>query len=572
MVAVTSEKHMAPPDAVGTTTAVPATGPVERVWSRRDGPGSNGSDFERPGSLDSADDLLHKMGYQPELVRSRSTLHVAFMSFVLASIPYGLATTLYYPLQGGGPAVVIWGWVLVSLIILCVASSLGEITSVYPTAGGVYYQTFMLAPTRFRRIAAYLCGWAYVVGNITITLAVQFGTTLFFVACVNVFEVEPGVGIWEAETYQIYLLFVAVTLVCGLISTLGNRWLPMLDTFAIIWTFVGLLAILITVLAVAKLGRRSGAYVFGGFEPDVTASGWPAGWSFMVGLLHAAYATSSTGMIISMCEEVQSPATQVPKAMVATICLNLVGGLLFLVPLMFVLPDIQMLVGLASGQPTPTIIKSAVGSSVGAILLLLPLMVLAILCGTACTTASSRCTWAFARDGAIPGSKWWKQVNRKLDVPLNAMYLVLIVQILLGLIYFGSSTAFNAFSGVGVISLTISYACPIAVSVWEGRRSVRTRAKFYLGKFGWFTNIVALAWSCLAVPLFCMPSYLPVTAETVNYAPVVFVAFTLMSAIWYWVWGRKNYQGPPKEDLDEGLGPVMPHTEALAAGTAKKDF
>lgn len=501
---------------------------------------------ETDNDAESADDLLQAIGYKPELLRTRSTWHVAFMSFVLASIPYGLATTLYYPLQGGGPVVVIWGWVLVSLIILCVAASLGEITSVYPVAGGVYYQTFMLAPTSIRRVLAYTCGWAYVVGNITITLAVQFGTTLFFVACVNVFESEPGVGVWQAETYQVFLTFLAITLLCNLISSLGNKYLPLLDTFAIFWTFAGIIAILVTVLAVAKEGRRDAKFAFGDFEPT---SGWPDGWSFCVGLLHAAYATSSTGMIISMTEEVKHPATQVPKAMVITIIINTIGGLLFLVPLMFVLPDVADLVALPSGQPVPTIIKSAVGSSGGAIGLLLPLMVLAILCGTACTTAASRCTWAFARDGAIPGSKWWSKVHPGLDIPLNAMMLSMVVQILLGLIYFGSSTAFNAFSGVGVISLTISYAVPILSSMVDGRAQMKG-AKFPLGdKFGWFCNIIVIAWSALAVPLFCMPAYLPVTASTVNYAPVVFVGFTVISLAWYMVWGRKHYRGPPTESL-----------------------
>lgn len=94
---------------------------------------------KRRGSLPNsgaADDLLENLGYKPELKRNRSTLQVAFMSFVLASIPYGLATTLGFPIVGGGPVNIIWGWVAVSLIIVCVAASLGEITSVYPTAGG----------------------------------------------------------------------------------------------------------------------------------------------------------------------------------------------------------------------------------------------------------------------------------------------------------------------------------------------------------------------------------------------------------------------------------------------------
>jgi amino acid permease len=219
------------PTATATATAPPA--------DRRDSQGSakksrsHGAAPVRAGEPnaddDSADELLEALGYKAELVRTRSTWHVAFMSFVLASIPYGLATTLYYPLQGGGPVVVIWGWVLVSLIILCVAASLGEITSVYPTAGGVYYQTFQLAPPSIRRVAAYLCGWAYVVGNITITLAVQFGTTIFFVACVNVFESEAGEPVWKETTYQVFLVFLGVTLLCNAISIYGNRWLHHLD-------------------------------------------------------------------------------------------------------------------------------------------------------------------------------------------------------------------------------------------------------------------------------------------------------------------------------------------------------
>lgn len=84
-----------------------------------------------------ADDTLQSLGYTPQFSRNRSTLQVAFMAFVLASIPYGMATTIYYPLIGGGPVNIIWGWVGVSCIIACVAISLGEITSVYPTAGGI---------------------------------------------------------------------------------------------------------------------------------------------------------------------------------------------------------------------------------------------------------------------------------------------------------------------------------------------------------------------------------------------------------------------------------------------------
>ncbi|KAI1406899.1 amino acid transporter [Hypoxylon sp. FL1857] len=494
----------------------------------------------------SADQLLVSLGYSAEFSRNRSTLQVAFMSFVLASIPYGLATTLYYPLVGGGPVNIIWGWVGVSAIILCVAASLGEITSVYPTAGGVYYQTFMLAPPQWRRVAAWTCGWLYVVGNVTITLAVNFGSALFVVACINVFETPDGQGVLAGEPYQVFLIFLGITLLCNAVSSLCNKWLPILDTFAIFWTFAGVIAITCCVLAIAREGRHDAKWVFTHFEAN---SGWTPGWSFVVGLLGPSYGTSSTGMILSMTEEVRAPATQVPKAMLLTVCMNTVAGLMFLIPLVFVLPDIQELILLA--QPVPAIIKSAIGNSGGAFALLIPLLVLAIICGIGCTTAASRCVYAFARDGAIPGSQWWKKIDHRLDdVPLNAMMLSMVVQIVLGVIYFGSSAAFNAFSGVGVIALTASYGAPIVVSMLNGRQTVRT-GSFYLGSLGWFYNVIAVGWTLLAIPLFCMPSSIGASLDptTMNYASVVFVGFTAVSVGWYWVWGMNHYQGPPCRDI-----------------------
>lgn len=231
--------------------------------------------------------------------------------------------------------------------------------------------------------------------------------------------------------------------------------------------------------------------------------------------------------------------------MVGTIILNMICGFIFLVPLCFVLPPIEELIVLA--QPFPYILSSAIGNKGGAFALTVPIIVLGICCGTGCTTASSRCTWAFARDGAIPGSHWWKKVNTKLDVPLNAMMLCMVVEILLGLIYFGSTAAFNGFSGAGVIFLTIAYVMPIFVSLVTGRKSLKAGA-YDFGAFGIFCNVVAIAWTLLVTPLFSMPSYLPVPASGMNYASVVFVGGTLISAIWYFAWGRKNYQGPPAKE------------------------
>lgn len=63
-------------------------------------------------------------------------------------------------------------------------------------------------------------------------------------------------------------------------------------------------------------------------------------------------------------------------------------------------------------------------------------------------------------------------------------------------------------------------------------------------------HVCFLGWCLFITPLFSMPSYLPTTADTMNYASVVFVGGVTISAVWYFVWGRKNYQGPPAKEED----------------------
>jgi hypothetical protein len=62
---------------------------------------------------------------------------------------------------------------------------------------------------------------------------VNFGTALLFVACLNVFEKSPGVGITDDfQTYQTFLIFLAITLLTHAISAFGNKWLPWLEVCA----------------------------------------------------------------------------------------------------------------------------------------------------------------------------------------------------------------------------------------------------------------------------------------------------------------------------------------------------
>lgn len=58
---------------------------------------------------------------------------------------------------------------------------------------------------------------------------------------------------------------------------------------------------------------------------------------------------------------------------------------------------------------------------------------------------TGRVFWAFARDGGLPNMQSsWAKVNPHFETPFNAQLCVGIITALLGCIYLGSSTAFNA--------------------------------------------------------------------------------------------------------------------------------
>lgn len=110
---------------------------------------------------------------------------------------------------------------------------------------------------------------------------------------------------------------------------------------------------------------------------------------------------------------------------------------------------------------------------------------------------------------------------------------------LLGLINLGSSSAFTAFVSVGVIALAAAYAIPIFLSLWHGRQEV-TKAPWNCGGVvGKLVNVVALAWIAFKLVLFSMPTALPVTAVSMNYASVVFLGFLGISAVWYVVYAKR---------------------------------
>lgn len=489
-----------------------------------------------------ADADLAALGYTAELPRNLSMFSVLGLSFAIMAVPFGLSTTLTYALINGQSVTVFWGWILLSLLSLAIAASLAEICSVYPTAGGVYYWAALLSSRRWAPITSWITGWLTLVGNWTVTLSINFSGAQLILSAVTLWDPDFAPSAWLTV-----LVFWGVMLVALLTNIVLASRLDLLNKLCVYWTGASVVILLITLLACgatsSSYGLNSGAFVFANY--DASASGWPVGWSFFVGLLNAAYTLTGYGMVAAMCEEVANPAREVPRAIVLSVLAAGLTGIVYLIPLLFALPPIDLLLAVSSGQPIALVFATVTGSPGGGFGLLFLILGILFFAGVGALTAASRCTYAFARDGAIPGSRWWSRVDARTQVPLNALLLSALVDALLGCIYFGSTAAFNSFTGVATICLNASYGLPILISVLRGRRDLQG-ASFSLGRFGLAINILTICWICLAVVIFCCPTSVNgLTAGSMNYASVVFAGFALISVVWYAVRGRKDFSGPP---------------------------
>ena len=66
--------------------------------------------------------------------------------------------------------------------------------------------------------------------------------------------------------------------------------------------------------------------------------------------------------------------------------------------------------------------------------------------GAAQVVDASRVVFAFARDNALPGSRFWKKINPYTQTPVNAVWFVVLIAGICGVLGF-SGTALTSLAG-----------------------------------------------------------------------------------------------------------------------------
>jgi choline transport protein len=201
----------------------------------------------------------------------------------------------------------------------------------------------------------------------------------------------------------------------------------------------------------------------------------------------------------------RNAAVDVPRSMVVSILVNGTMGFVWLITLLYVAPNLSLL--LTYPVPFIGIIINALNNLGGTIFVELIIIYSAVAATIGLVSSTSRTLWAFARDKGIPFSTFFSRVNNRDQIPANAVVISTLISMLIGVIYFGNTTAFNAILSVATTSMYLTYLVPIALMLY-GRKNHVVLGPWNLGRFGLLLNVVAVLFTFFFFVLLNFPPVL----------------------------------------------------------------
>jgi amino acid permease (GABA permease) len=484
--------------------------------------------------LDADTKKLHELGYAQELRRRMSGFSNFAVSFTIISILSGCLTAYGIAMTNGGPVDMTWGWIFVGLMTLIVGLGMAEVCSAFPTAGGLYYWSAKLAK-RNGAAWSWFTGWFNLLGQVAVTAGIDYGFALFFNAYLNL---TTG---WAATPGHTLIIYAGILIVHATLNILGVRVVAFLSDVSVWWHILGVLLIVIALLVVPA-HHASISFVF---TKLVNETGYHNSfYVFVIGLLLAQYTLTGYDASAHMTEETHNAAIAGPKGIVRSIWVSLIAGFVLLAGITYAIPNMgeyTKALGSTTGVPPVQIWIDAIGRRGGEWLLVVA-MVAQAFCGMASVTANSRMIYAFSRDGAIPGSKFWHHINPRTRTPSRSIYFAVVFAFILAIPSMWSSVAYGAVISIAVIGLYIAYVIPTLLRRLAGDSF--TPGPWNLGRWSPVIGWMGVIWVGIIAVLFVLPTASPITWHNFNYTIVAVGAVVLYAGVFWLVSARKWFKGP----------------------------
>jgi amino acid transporter len=544
--------------------------------------------------LSADEQMLAELGYKQELSRSWSGFSNFAISFSIISILAGCFTTFYFGWNNGGPIAISLGWPVISAFILIIGFCMSELVSAYPTSGGIYWWASKLGSVK----AGYYTGWLNLVGLIAIVASVAYGAATFLDYSLSRFSESWAAG-YSLE--RVFVMFVVILVVTSLVNIFSSHLLSIFNNISVWWHVFGASVVVLILI----FGLKEGAHhwdVSSVFTGRVNNTGGlyggdtsgPGFWFYVLplGFLLTQYTITGYDASAHLSEETQGAANSAAKGIWRSILYSAIGGWVLLLAFLFAVQDPD---GVSAGfGGVQVIFDQALTPKMSGLVLMIATLG-QLFCTTACLTSASRMIYAFSRDGAVPGAKYWSRLN-SARTPVYAVIVASVAGFVLTLpalwkIQVGtdaagapvySVTAFFAVVSIGVLGLYLAFAIPIYYR-WKMGDAFK-QGSWNLGtKWKWMAPL-AVAEILITSVYFILPltpagapgfmrgllgapsaDEVPFDIKAVNYAPIVMAVIFI--ALWAgWHLSAKKWFTGPKHTIDLPAGVSSAEEIALEHG------
>ena len=515
---------------------------------------------------------LHRLGYAQELYRSMGGFSNFAISFSIISILTGAVILYDYGLAWAGTAAVLLGWPLITIFVVAIAASMGEIASAYPTAGGLYYWASKMKNKNW----GWWTAWLNLIGQFAIVAGINYAAAGFINATIvdkiiggtfNTTELIPGILNGQLVTMGILMLVQLVMNVAGI------NLVSFLNQVSVWWHIVIVAAVVILIFLIGK-PDASGLTLFAIQPQDVAGSwnnnlgfvnleygpaiGYPILLAFFFSLLQANWTYTGYDASAHVAEETVGARVASAWGIFLSVAVSAVVGFIFLLALTTHLPSMSALFP-ASLDDSATYSQYYFGGGVAVIeilvynlgttlgnLLAAGIAIAMAFCGLSSVASAGRMLFAFSRDDGLPGSGWLKKVSHRYRTPANSLAAIVVGSWLFTVAAFivGTGTAIIIVTAISTIFLYAAYGICIYLGAttteWLNHRV------WSLGRWSKPIAWVAVGWCLVLMVLFSFP-----TSGNISW-PFMAVAVILL-VVYYFGWARSRFQGPRVMGRDEEL-------------------
>lgn len=243
-------------------------------------------------------------------------------------------------------------------------------------------------------------------------------------------------------------------------------------------------------------------------------------------------------------EECSNANMASPRAIVLTSSIGGIFGWFLQLLAAYVVVDIDDVFASELGQPWAALLLQCLSHNAALACLCLTIIA-AFSMGQGCMVAASRVTFAYARDGCFPFSRFWARVNPYTKTPVNAVWFNVFLGCCCVTLIFAGEIAIGAIFSIGAIGAFVAFTIPISIRTFIVGKRFRP-GPWNLGRYSFFVGTAATCFTSLMVPILCLPVVTgsDLDATSMNWTCLVWGGPMLLAILWFVVDAHKWFKGP----------------------------